>query len=152
MVTHQPSSLTSSANPLPQTPQDISLPSPAVWVAAGSTPTEPKIFGGFPAVAVGDLGEGNVDPAGANLFVGDDVQPGDTTPLPKPIVIVPGTRTDVREVRSTAPDCAVCYAAPATVRMVGRNCTHGFCDECAEHSLESILESGQFPARCPGCR
>ena len=43
----------------------------------------------------------------------------------------------------TNPDCSICFAAPSVVRFAGRNCAHGFCDECAKFSLEAIMNADQ---------
>ncbi|KNC48455.1 uncharacterized protein AMSG_04901 [Thecamonas trahens ATCC 50062] len=51
----------------------------------------------------------------------------------------------------TSDVCGICYFAPSTVRFVRKNCTHGFCNECAASSLQMIIDTDQFPARCPGC-
>ncbi|KNC46737.1 uncharacterized protein AMSG_03165 [Thecamonas trahens ATCC 50062] len=53
--------------------------------------------------------------------------------------------------RHTDSACCVCFSDTVAVRMLGRACRHGFCDECAEQALNTIVESGQFPAACPGC-
>jgi len=48
-------------------------------------------------------------------------------------------------------DCMICYADPATVGFT-QSCEHFFCADCTKATLENIMEQGQFPALCPGCR
>eukprot|EP00494_Astrolonche_serrata_P002373 UN02379 len=48
-------------------------------------------------------------------------------------------------------DCLICYSEPGAVGMTTK-CEHYFCNDCVKRSLDSIIETGQFPAVCPMCR
>ncbi len=65
------------------------------------------------------------------------------------------TETDESAVKQTVdehmPECLICYCEPGTYGL-SAECDHMFCEDCASHSLQAILESGQFPACCPMCR
>jgi len=46
--------------------------------------------------------------------------------------------------------CWICFSA--SKYGMSTECKHFYCVECIKHSLEAILNSGQFPAYCPQCR
>mmetsp|Transcript_12429 Transcript_12429/g.20639 ORF Transcript_12429/g.20639 Transcript_12429/m.20639 type:complete len:1077 (+) Transcript_12429:142-3372(+) len=46
--------------------------------------------------------------------------------------------------------CIICFGDAQW--GISTSCSHFFCKECIRMSLESMLEQGQFPAFCPGCR
>lgn len=61
-----------------------------------------------------------------------------------------GSRFDVNQGNGpveTQDLCCVCFAFEPTVRLVGNECRHGLCDDCAVRSLEAVLENDQWPAR-----
>jgi len=46
--------------------------------------------------------------------------------------------------------CGICFSASKW--GMSTECKHFYCEGCIKHSLEAILNSGQFPAYCPQCR
>ena len=88
------------------------------------------------------------DGGGGGGVGGGGVGDGDDT-LPPPVVLSlpPPLRSPGNQRPRTSEECSVCFAAPSVVRMVGRACTHGFCDECAKFSLEAILNADQVGGR-----
>lgn len=48
--------------------------------------------------------------------------------------------------------CPICSEADRQLYSVSINCgAHGYCSECIRAWLETALDSGPFPLRCPGC-
>lgn len=49
-------------------------------------------------------------------------------------------------------DCLICFSEPGKLSLTRHSCGHGFCSDCTRRTIDSILELGQFPGRCPGCK
>lgn len=48
--------------------------------------------------------------------------------------------------------CPICSDADRQLYSVSINCgAHGYCSECIKAWMETALDSGPFPLRCPGC-
>lgn len=48
-------------------------------------------------------------------------------------------------------DCDICFSEAGVVGLNTR-CAHYFCQTCATKSIGNIMDQGQFPAVCPGCK
>jgi len=46
--------------------------------------------------------------------------------------------------------CGICFCDSKW--GMSTDCQHFYCEECIKHSLEAMLNTGQFPAYCPQCR
>mmetsp|Transcript_2507 Transcript_2507/g.3614 ORF Transcript_2507/g.3614 Transcript_2507/m.3614 type:complete len:1241 (+) Transcript_2507:138-3860(+) len=46
--------------------------------------------------------------------------------------------------------CCICYGD--SKYGMSTECSHFYCNDCIQRSLDSILDRGQFPAYCPMCR
>lgn len=48
-------------------------------------------------------------------------------------------------------ECGICYGEQGTVGF-SPDCDHYYCKSCAGQCIDRILEIGDFPAVCPGCK
>ena len=136
---------------------NVGVPESRAW-----DPTIPTPLGahtGFgPAFVFPDDPEDPANPEGQDssdpVVSGAGVGSGSPAPATAASLDTPGSQAlaGERMFAHTDSTCSVCMFAEATVRLVGRECKHGFCAECARYSLEAILNDSQFPAQCPGCR
>ncbi|KNC53091.1 uncharacterized protein AMSG_09394 [Thecamonas trahens ATCC 50062] len=52
----------------------------------------------------------------------------------------------------TLPECGICFGDNVSVAFTVGFCEHGYCAGCAQSAVRDMIERGQFPAMCPGCR